>query len=106
MFKGFMVPRTVRTNALNPHVLPQTEIPNLGIGPALQGFRMTLVWPNKFMEGEGIQDVNIAGLHMQLVYIPGQTQCHMGVWIPSKKVFMPGEDIYRTFPNIYTIRGT
>ena len=98
MLRGFMVVRTVRACGLNPLVLPPTEVPNLGIGPALQNVKITLIWPNKFMEGEGVQDVNIAGLHMQLVYIPGQTQCHMGVWIPSKKVFMPGEDIYRTFP--------
>ena len=106
MFKGFMVPRTVRAYAINPLVMPPTEVPNVGIGPALCCHRMTLVWPNKFMEGEGVQDLNIAGLHLQLVYIPGQTECHMGVWIPSKKVFMPGEDIYRTFPNTYSIRGT
>ena len=32
--------------------------------------------------------------------------CQMGVWIPSKKVFLPGDDFYKTFPNLYAIRGT
>ena len=30
----------------------------------------------------------------------------MGVWIPSKKVFLPGDNFYRAFPNLYAIRGT
>jgi alkyl sulfatase BDS1-like metallo-beta-lactamase superfamily hydrolase len=40
------------------------------------------------------------------VHIPGETQCQMGVWVPSKKVFLPGDDFYKTFPNLYAIRGT
>ena len=30
----------------------------------------------------------------------------MAVWLPDKKVLLPGDDIYRTFPNLYAIRGT
>jgi glyoxylase-like metal-dependent hydrolase (beta-lactamase superfamily II) len=47
-----------------------------------------------------------SGLDLQLVYIPGETLCQMGVWIPSKRVFLPGDNFYRAFPNLYAIRGT
>ena len=30
----------------------------------------------------------------------------MGVWYPDKQAFMCGDDLYRTFPNLYAIRGT
>ena len=28
------------------------------------------------------------------------------VWLPDKKTLFPGDNFYRTFPNLYTIRGT
>ena len=43
---------------------------------------------------------------MRLMHIPGETPDQIGVWIPSKQVFLPGDDIYRSFPNLYAIRGT
>ena len=43
---------------------------------------------------------------MRLIHIPGETPDHIGVWIPSKQVFLPGDNIYRAFPNLYAIRGT
>lgn len=37
--------------------------------------------------------------------IPGETSDQIGLWIPSFKAFMCADDMYRAFPNIYTIRG-
>jgi alkyl sulfatase BDS1-like metallo-beta-lactamase superfamily hydrolase len=37
--------------------------------------------------------------------IPGETSDQIGLWIPSLKAFMCADDVYRAFPNIYTIRG-
>ena len=28
------------------------------------------------------------------------------VWLPEHRSLMPGDNIYKTFPNLYTIRGT
>jgi len=40
------------------------------------------------------------------VHIPGETKDQIGVWLADSKVLLPADDIYRTFPNLYAIRGT
>ena len=40
------------------------------------------------------------------MHISGETADQMGLWIHDKKIFFCGDDIYRTFPNLYAIRGT
>jgi alkyl sulfatase BDS1-like metallo-beta-lactamase superfamily hydrolase len=51
-------------------------------------------------------DDTIAGVHFKLVHAPGETDDHLFVWLPEKRVLLPGDNIYRAFPNLYTIRGT
>ncbi|MDJ0841298.1 MAG: alkyl sulfatase dimerization domain-containing protein [Acidobacteriota bacterium] len=51
-------------------------------------------------------EVTAAGIRMKLVAAPGETNDQIFVWLPDKKVLMPGDNIYRAFPNLYTIRGT
>ncbi len=46
------------------------------------------------------------GLPVRLIHIPGETSDQMGMWIPEMKAFMCGDDLYRTFPNLYAVRGT
>lgn len=43
---------------------------------------------------------------MRLLHIPGETIDHMGIWLPSQKVFLCGDNIYQSFPNLYALRGT
>ena len=43
---------------------------------------------------------------MTLMHIPGETSDHMGIHIPSRDVFLCGDDLYKAFPNLYAIRGT
>jgi Alkyl sulfatase dimerisation/Alkyl sulfatase C-terminal/Metallo-beta-lactamase superfamily len=35
-----------------------------------------------------------------------ETDDHLFVWLPGKKVLLCGDNFYRSFPNLYTIRGT
>ena len=35
-----------------------------------------------------------------------ETNDQLFAWLPKHKALMPGDNIYRTFPNLYTIRGT
>jgi alkyl sulfatase BDS1-like metallo-beta-lactamase superfamily hydrolase len=35
-----------------------------------------------------------------------ETRDSIAVWLPDKRVLMPGDDLYRAFPNLYPIRGT
>ena len=43
---------------------------------------------------------------MKLVHTPGETDDQLYVWLPEKRVLMPGDNFYRAFPNLYAIRGT
>jgi alkyl sulfatase BDS1-like metallo-beta-lactamase superfamily hydrolase len=41
-----------------------------------------------------------------LQYAPGETDDQLYVWLPGKKVLLPGDNYLKTFPNLYTIRGS
>jgi alkyl sulfatase BDS1-like metallo-beta-lactamase superfamily hydrolase len=40
------------------------------------------------------------------MHAPGETEDQLLVWLPDQKVLLPGDNIYKAFPNLYTIRGT
>lgn len=42
----------------------------------------------------------------ELVEAHGETHDQLFVWLPRQKLLMPGDNYYRAFPNLYTIRGT
>lgn len=48
----------------------------------------------------------MSGLNITFIHIPGETPDHMAVWIPNLGVLLSGDDIYKSFPNMYAIRGT
>jgi alkyl sulfatase BDS1-like metallo-beta-lactamase superfamily hydrolase len=79
---------------------------NAGIGPFLEIGTGTLglIRPNRTFEDE--LDVEIAGVKLRLVHAPGETNDQIFVWLPDKKVLLPGDNVYKAFPNLYTIRGT
>lgn len=93
-----------------------TELPagengvvNAGIGPYLaqgghSGGTIALLRPNTtFSES---LSVDVAGLKIELIHAPGETNDQLFVWLPDKRVLLPGDNIYKSFPNLYTIRGT
>jgi hypothetical protein len=40
------------------------------------------------------------------VHTPGETYDHLSVWIPELRIAFTGDNIYGSFPNLYTLRGT
>ena len=52
------------------------------------------------------QTINVAGLELELVSSPGETHDQLLVWHPAAKVLFAGDNFYRSFPNLYAIRGT
>jgi alkyl sulfatase BDS1-like metallo-beta-lactamase superfamily hydrolase len=42
----------------------------------------------------------------ELVEAHGETHDQLFIWLPRQRVLMPGDNYYRAFPNLYTIRGT
>lgn len=51
-------------------------------------------------------EVQVAGVDLKLVHAPGETNDQLFVWLPQRKVLAVGDNLYKTFPNLYTIRGT
>lgn len=49
---------------------------------------------------------NLGGVDFHLFHTPGETYDHVSVWIPQFKAAFVGDNYYRSFPNLYTPRGT
>ncbi|CAH1796159.1 unnamed protein product [Owenia fusiformis] len=88
--------------------IPRKTQLGAGIGPRLNfnpGSGQAMIYPNKLMYQEKLT-LTYGGLTFELIHIPGETPDQIGVWVPGKKAFLPADDIYRAFPNLYAIRGT
>jgi len=61
--------------------------------------------PNQFLEGNR-KAVEVGGVQFELISAPGETNDELFVWYPAGKVLFAGDNFYRSFPNLYAIRGT
>jgi uncharacterized sulfatase len=88
--------------------LPREVRINDGIAPVRPAASGTAapepVPPNRFVEDRAT--VEIAGVTLELVANPGETEDQLYVWLPGKKVLFAGDNFYRCMPNLYAIRGT
>lgn len=50
--------------------------------------------------------ISIAGIDLDLVAVTGETYDHLYVWFPAKRVLFSGDNYYKSWPNLYPIRGT
>ena len=87
--------------------LPENLRINAGVGPQLPagGGGNGYVAPTRTFSGDEMT-ITVAGVRMQLVHAPAETADAIYVWLPDKKVLLPGDTFYRSFPNLYAIRGT
>ena len=84
------------------------EIIGIGVGPGdrpLTGMGAGMMEPTRLI-GDGGARLSLAGIELDLVMAPGETPDHMVVWYPDKKILFSGDNFYRSFPNLYAIRGT
>jgi alkyl sulfatase BDS1-like metallo-beta-lactamase superfamily hydrolase len=51
-------------------------------------------------------DVEVAGVKLQLIYAPSETNDEIIVWMPELKVLQGAEVLYELWPNLYSIRGS
>ena len=90
------------------NALPKEQVENNGIGPFLEigrdGRKPGLLYPTKTFTDQ--IEFEAAGHKIQLFHAPGETNDQLFVWLPEKKALFPGDNFYKTFPNLYTIRGT
>ena len=87
--------------------LPNQEIIHQGIGGFLEinsEATLGVVMPTTIFEDK--LTIKIDNLTIELAHVPGETDDHLYVWIPDKKVVMVGDNFYRSFANLYAIRGT
>ena len=88
--------------------LPEALRINAGVGPQLTnsgGGGSGYVAPTRTLSGDEMA-VTIAGVRLQLFHGPAETSDAIYVWLPDKKVLLPGDTFYHAFPNLYAIRGT
>jgi len=89
-------------------LLPEGGIINAGIGPRLEfdeSKTLGMLVPTKTFSTDRL-DLEIAGLNFSLFYAPGETPDQICVWMPDKRVLLPADNYYKSFPNLYAIRGT
>ena len=97
---------SLRSSRMFGTTLPEEEVVNVGIGPYLSVGKSApgYVKPNVTFDNE--LKLNIAGIAFEFFHAPGETDDQIFVWLPEYKALFPGDNIYKTFPNLYTIRGT
>ncbi len=54
----------------------------------------------------GAKDLEIGGVKFQLREAHGETHDQLFVFLPDEGVLLAGDNFYRAFPNLYTLRGT
>jgi len=88
--------------------LPESMYINAGVqlevGRVTPPTREGYLPPTRTFPGDQLL-LTIAGVDVQLLYTPGETADAISVWLPAKRVLLPGDDFVRAFPNISPIRG-
>jgi alkyl sulfatase BDS1-like metallo-beta-lactamase superfamily hydrolase len=60
--------------------------------------------PTRTFSGDELS-LTIASVRLDLLYTPGESMDSIAVWLPEKRVLMPGDNFFRAFPNVAPIRG-
>ena len=53
-----------------------------------------------------VETITICGVTLELHRADGETSDHLVVWYPARDIIFPGDLFYKSFPNLYAIRGT
>lgn len=87
--------------------LPGNQFENVGIGPFIlfnDKTTISFVRPNRTFSGESMK-LTAAGISLELIHAPGETDDQIVVWLPEKRILVAADNYYKSFPNLYTIRG-
>jgi alkyl sulfatase BDS1-like metallo-beta-lactamase superfamily hydrolase len=97
---------TERSNRMFGTLLSEEDLINVGIGPSLNVSKSPTGYIKPDITFKDNLEITISGVEIQLFHAPGESNDQLFVWLPKHKALMPGDNIYKTFPNLYTIRGT
>ncbi|MFI3304736.1 MAG: alkyl/aryl-sulfatase [Rikenellaceae bacterium] len=117
---GFVNPRGHRQNGMT--LTPEVRINN-GVAPlvypggAYTGKKSSMdaaYFQYKPFDKSAIQNfvsepkrtITISGITLELERTYGETADHLLIYYPEKKIIFPGDQFYKSFPNLYAIRGT
>ena len=88
--------------------LPESMYINAGVqlevGRVTPPTREGYLPPTRTFSGDELT-LTVAGVRLQLLAAPGETADTIAVWLPDRRVLMPGDDFLRAFPNVGPIRG-
>ena len=86
--------------------LPESEVVNVGIGPFLSAGKSAPGYVKPTLTFKDELKITLSGIAFEFYHAPGETDDQIFVWLPEFQALFPGDNIYKTFPNLYTIRGT
>jgi len=88
--------------------LPDSSFINAGVqlefGRVTPPTREGYLPPTRTFGGDQLA-LTVAGVQLQLLSTPGETTDAISVWLPERRVLMPGDDFLHAFPNISPVRG-
>ena len=64
-----------------------------------------IVAPTHIFSSERRQ-LRLAGINIELVSATGETADSLYVWLPDERVVFAGDNFYKSWPNLYALRGT
>jgi alkyl sulfatase BDS1-like metallo-beta-lactamase superfamily hydrolase len=106
-----LVPLASANNVVGPYDFAFNSQPlfinagvQLEVGRVTPPTREGYLPPTRTFSGDRLA-LTVAGVGLELLTTPGETADAISVWLPEKRVLMPGDDFYRSFPNISPIRG-
>ncbi|MDD9797617.1 MAG: alkyl/aryl-sulfatase [Alphaproteobacteria bacterium] len=91
-------------------LLPREKRINNGIAKVYYPPKATEAWRNRTIP-HPTKTINaptrviIAGLTVEMMPSPGETYDTMSIWLPQKSVLFAGDNFYKSWPNLYPIRG-
>lgn len=86
--------------------LERSVVKTNAIGPPLEfddGPMPPIVMPTDFVSDQS--NLEIGGVRIELHSAPGESPDHLFVWLPDDRILIAADNIYRSFPNLYAIRG-
>ncbi len=117
---GFVNPRAHRQNGMT--LSPEVRINN-GVAPVVypdggysegadleaQAKKQYVLFDKSVITNfvsEPKETITISGITLELIRTYGETHDHLVIWCPAEKIIFPGDQFYKSFPNLYAIRGT
>lgn len=97
----------VRSMRMYGSYLDKREVLNTGIGPFLGiNSKSTLGYVPPTRTFRDRLKATVAGIEFELIHAPGETDDQIYVWLSDRKILISADNLYKAFPNLYTIRGT